>query len=259
MTTIPRVWYRLFAGKVRWAKKKAKAAVLKLRWERVRQRNHATEKVAVSGTSVLDSVDVVVINLDNRRDRLSDFREEMKRLGVPTWRRVSAANGKQIFPASPAFIAGSLGCTLSHIAALASVEWQNCTVAMICEDDVEFLISRNELEVLLQNFIADDRLDVLALYGRARGASFPISPQLRVVMGLVGRVCYVVKPHMAEPLSERFNAGIPLLNRGLRRGKGDLMWRKLQRRRFFFASPRFPAVRNREGYSDIEGRRLGAR
>jgi hypothetical protein len=256
---ILRVPYRSVARQLRRAARKVKAGLLNFRWARVNWRNPSPANVARVGAGLLSSVDVVVINLDNRSDRLSDFSAEMKRLGVTDWRRVPATNGAQFFPHLPAFFAGSIGCTLSHINALASVDWQNCVAAMICEDDAEFLVSRAEIEELLENFLGDDRLDVLALYGRARGASTPISTHLRIVMGLVGRVCYVVKPHMALPLAQRFETGIPLLKGGRRRGKGDQMWRKLQRRGYFFASPRFPAVRNRAGYSDIEGRGLGPR
>jgi hypothetical protein len=64
---------------------------------------------------------------------------------------------------------------------------------------------------------------------------------------------------MVQPLIERFQAGVPLLARGKRKGKGDQMWRKLQRTKYFFASPKKAFVQNSGGYSDIEGRELGPR
>jgi len=208
---------------------------------------------------IFSALDLLVINLEERQDRLELFAQQMHTLGIGSWQRVAATDGKANFPEMPPFFAGSLGCTMSHIDALNSIRSEGSRATVICEDDAEFLLNKVELAKLITEFLANPKLDVLALYGRARGGSHAISPLLRIAVGLVGRVCYVVKPHMVPILTEEFEKGIPLLKRGKRRGKGDQMWRRLQSRRYFFATPRVTAVRNRGGFSDIEGKQLGPR
>lgn len=258
LKNLPRFLWRFAIAALKKSRRRFKSALLKTRW--VLSRSKALpEGGPPEPQQGLKMVDVVVINLEARKDRLSGFRSQMKRLGIENWRRVAAQNGLKSFPRSEPFFAGSIGCTLSHVEALRSINWTSSTAAMICEDDAEFLLPREELDILINDFLSNPRLDVLALYGRTRGGSFPISPRLRLGVGLVGRVCYVVKPHMVGPLTERFLQGIPLLKQSKRRGKGDRMWNSLQARNYFFATPISAAVRNSEGHSDIEGRMLGPR
>ncbi len=220
----------------------------------------APRKSAVGSTSSsLSLLDVVVINLTERNDRLDKFAKEMEGLGISTWRRIDAVNGKQRFHNLESFFAGSIGCSLSHIDALQAAQNTEAEALLVCEDDAEFLLGREELEDIIGEFLSNPKVDILALYGRARGGAHTISSNLRIAVGLVGRVCYVVKPHMIEPLVARFKKGTKLLKKGKRRGKGDITWQALQSRKYFFATPTRLAVINGAGYSDIEGRDLGAR
>lgn len=249
------IWHSFIDQRKRLARR-VKREWLRGRW---RSKKVTTRAKSRGDQDSLSAIGVSVINLRGRNDRLAEFGEEMARLGIVGWNRIEAVNGTTQFPELSPFYAGSIGCTLSHIAALESADWTSKKAWMVCEDDAEFLLSRGDLAGLIGSFLADPRLDVLALYGRARGASYQIGPQMRISLGVVGRVCYVVKPHMKSVLVHQFSAGIPLLLKGRRKGKGDQMWRKLQRSRYFFATPALTAVQNRSGYSDIEGRRLGAR
>jgi hypothetical protein len=129
----------------------------------------------------------------------------------------------------------------------------------VCEDDLEFLAPRAEIEHAVRTFLDSPDLDVLSLSGRARGGAVPLENGLRLVVGLVGRGCYIVKPHMVEPLFDVFEKGIPKLMAGKRTGKGDLMWGRLQKRRHFFAAPHGTLAQQGSGFSDIEGRELGPR
>lgn len=136
---------------------------------------------------------------------------------------------------------------------------QKDSAVMVCEDDLEFVGRADEVMDCIEEFLANEQLDVLSLSGRARGGSIPISQNLRLVFGLVGRGCYVVKPHAVDPLLRRYEKGLAMLSKGDLRGKGDLMWRKLQTESLYFASPRKELARQRSGYSDIEQRELGPR
>jgi len=236
--------------------RKTKRSWLKFRWD---TRPHKALVSREEASDVLGRIGVSVINLESRQDRIAEFSHEMAQIEITDWRRVEAIDGRAEFPGINPFFSASIGCTLSHIAALDSADWLGKDAWMICEDDAELLLNRDDLSSVLSAFLENPSLDVLALYGRARGASHHIGSGLRISMGIVGRVCYVVKPHMKTVLIKEFSAGVPLLLEGIRKGKGDQMWRKLQRSTYFFATPAMPAVRNRSGYSDIEGKVLGAR
>jgi GR25 family glycosyltransferase involved in LPS biosynthesis len=213
----------------------------------------------VASDDVFERLDVVVINLDSRPDRLEEFTDEMSRLGIAPWRRLTAVDGRQEFPDLDPFYSGSIGCSLSHVVALDQAPWAGVDALMICEDDVEFLVDKNTLGSAIREFLDNPNLDVLALYGKARGGSHTISSNLRIVVGLVGTVCYVVKPHMAGVISGLFDKGVNDLRKGKRKGKSDILWNQLQARNYFFAAPIGGYAQNREGYSDIEGRLLGPR
>jgi hypothetical protein len=145
------------------------------------------------------------------------------------------------------------------VEAFEQAEWDSAEALLICEDDVEFLVDKSTIALAIQEFLDNPSLDVLALYGRARGGSQRISDNLRIVVGLVGTVCYVVKPHMTKVIGDLFTAGVADLEQGKRRGKSDVLWNQLQAKKYFFASPVSSYTRNREGFSDIEGRLLGPR
>lgn len=251
--------YRSVIRRLKKYRRQIKSLFLRARWASNAQRIVAPLPEFSSEDQVFAALDFVVINLDGRPERLQSFAQQMRNLGVGDWRRVGATNGRKKFPEMPPFFAGSLGCTLSHIDALDSIRWADYAAAVICEDDSEFLVNRRELATLIADFLSNPKLDVLALYGRTRGGAHAIGPRLRIGMGIVGRVCYVVKPHMAHVLAEKFREGVALLEKGERRGKGDQMWRSLQSHGYFFATPRTNAVRNSAGFSDIEGKQLGPR
>ena len=236
--------------------RETKRVSLKARWG-MRSRKNAERRTEAD--TALRRIGVSVINLAHRDDRIADFSGEMERLGIADWQRVDAIDGRKKFPKIDPFFSASIGCTLSHIAAIEQAKWHEKDAWMFCEDDAQFLIEQDDLSLILASFMNDPSLDVLALYGRARGASHRIGSGLRISRGIVGRVCYVIKPHMKKVLIDEFSAGVPLLLKGIRKGKGDQMWRKLQRSHYFFATPTRAMVQNRAGYSDIEGRILGSR
>jgi hypothetical protein len=206
-----------------------------------------------------DVMCIRVINLEHRNDRLSQISAELARMGLTSWERVEGFYGTTATPGSSQMIAGSIGCELSHIAALSEGIPAGTSAIMVCEDDLEFVKSREELELAIAEFLENPLLDVLSISGRARGGSFRISDRLRIVVGLVGRGSYVVKPRAIVPLIEVFAEGLALLQKNSIRGKGDLMWRKMQQTSHFFAAPVNSLAQQSGGYSDIEGKNLGPR
>jgi len=252
--------YRKFAGIGRHWKKVVHQSLLSCRWKLALLGRR--KRVLPHGerfSDALSKIHVSVINLKGRKDRYESFTRQMESLGITDWTRIEAVVGKAQYPEINSFFAGSAGCTLSHIAALEQVDWSACQAAMICEDDVEFLVPRGDVEAAVAAFLESPFIDVLSLSGRARGGSVAINDGLRLVVGLVGRGCYIVKPHMVRPLQQAFARGLPKLLAGNRRGKGDRMWGPLQSRKYFFVSPRQIVAQQGRGFSDIEGRELGTR
>jgi hypothetical protein len=253
-----KLFHMALAAQQRLARR-ARGVRLAARWDSKPNRVPFVERPALEPDEVFAQLDIVVINLDSRPDRMAEFAGEMTRLGLQSWRRMTAIDGRKEFPGLQPFFSGSIGCSLSHVLALEQANWAGSEALLICEDDVEFLCDKAKLASAIQEFLENPNLDVLALYGKARGGSHRISENLRIVVGLVGTVCYVVKPHMAKVIGDLFTAGVKDLELGRRRGKSDVLWNQLQTKNYFFASPVVPLARNREGFSDIEGRLLGPR
>jgi len=236
-----------------------RSRILRKRWQHIGVEGGLVTSTPVDPVRTFACLETVVINLNSRADRLKQFEDEIQKLRIPAWRRIEAVDGAENFPGLDPFYSGSIGCSLSHVQALKEARWNEIDGLLICEDDVEFLSSSEEISQLIEEFLSNPHLDVLALYGKARGGSHQVSNNLRIVVGLVGTVCYVVKPHMAPVISDLFVQGVEDLRRGKRRGKSDILWNKLQKRGYFFAAPLHSVARNRAGFSDIEGRNLGPR
>ena len=256
-------WLRFLVRRVLSAKshfvRRLRSASLARRWKSQQGHSSHNNSASVDSDDVFKRLDIVVINLQSRPDRLEEFSAEMARIGISCWRRLGAVDGRQQFPDLDPFYSGSIGCSLSHVLAFSEARWDEYEALLVCEDDVEFLVDKETIAAAIREFLDNPNLDVLALYGRARGGSHHISDRLRIAVGLVGTVCYVVKPHMTEVIGNLFTAGVADLKQGRREGKSDILWNRLQAKKYFFASPVGSYARNREGFSDIEGRLLGPR
>lgn len=210
-------------------------------------------------TPIEDRIGIYVINLRQREDRLRRFSESASSNGIPSWNRVEAVLGTEKHPGLDTVWANSIGCSLSHNVALQKFAESSHQVGLIFEDDTALDVPWGEVAKVIEEFMGNPMLDVLCLSYRARGGSLPISGDLRLIVGAVGRGAYVVKRHMVRPLQSANLAGVPKLQSGNRRGKGDVMWGLLQRKKYFFAGPRWQAAHQKEGFSDIEQAVLGRR
>ena len=243
--------YRRLLAVIRRFRGRRALRELAQRWEARRPRT-GTPSTAIR----LSDLPIVVISLPNRRDRLYEFEKEMKRLKASHYRVVPGVAGKELYPSIPGDFSGAIGCNLAHSNAVESNDWSKEQLLMICEDDVEFQVDADVLEALISEFHANPHLDVLCLAGRVRGPRIPISDNLAVVTGVVGQACYVVKPHMVEPLARLWRSGVSDLARLKLKGKNDIIWNKVQRRDAFFAFPHHKIARQRASYSDIQGREM---
>ena len=253
-----RILFRFVLGRVQAFQKRRRIRRLRLRFEESERRLPLSPS-PTPRDDVFSGVNVVVINLDNRGDRLESVTGQLASVGITEWTRISAVDGKSVFPDLDPFFAGSAGCSLSHIEALEQGSFDAPEAVMVCEDDLEFIGSREQLSACVEEFLTSPNLDVLCIAVRARGGSHHVSKKLRVIIGGAGRGCYLVKPHMVTRLLDSYQAGMPKLMAGDRAGKGDRMWHPLQQKGSFFAAPIGQLARQGSGFSDIEGRDLGAR
>ena len=187
---------------------------------------------------------VAVINMRERSDRLSSFMEEMRKLGIEEVRRFEAIPDER----------GPLGCARSHASLVRQMVETASTCLMICEDDVRFRASRDELDVLVDAFLDDDRAEVACLEFNAQKTRRYSRLFLRAVESQ-NAGCYLVKATIAEDLLDAFEAGVaamaaggdPLLH------SVDIVWKELQRSRIFVV-PIERAAYQEPGYSNVEER-----
>lgn len=183
------------------------------------------------------------INLDYRQDRRDLIEVELRKLPFIRAERVSATRDPN----------GSLGCAQSHIEALGQFLKSPDTITIICEDDLEFIASSDEIQEAIKEFWEHPMLDVLCLSFRLRGPRLPISQTMAVGNNIQTAACYVVKRKAARALLANFLESKKLLISGAPPSHAsiDITWKTLQARQLIFAIPRNPLALQRESYSDI--------
>lgn len=224
---------------------------LQRRWDTRRLVEHTpTHSFRLSG------LHIAVINLPSRKDRLIEFSEEMARLGVKQFQVVEGISGRDLYPELPGDFSGAIGCNLAHAKAVEAIDWTTSNLLMVCEDDVEFLVDKSELESIVTEFVNNPNLDVLCIAGRVRGGKIRISERLFVATGIVGQACYVIKPNMPGKLAPLWRLGVNDLSKKRLRGKNDIIWNQIQKKDAFFGFPTRPFARQRASFSDIQGRMM---
>jgi len=193
----------------------------------------------------LNSCHVVVINLKDRHDRRESFDAEAGKIGLTDFSYFEAHKNDR----------GALGCSMSHYSVLTENNPPNKPLLMVCEDDCEFLLNRDELDNLIEEFRANPKLDVLCLAYNTPQArrQITISPNLMVSENIQTTAAYLLKPHMIGVLAATakrsvnglMSSDIPGVN------EIDVLWKELQSV-FFFAVPIRRAAKQIASYSDIE-------
>ena len=190
----------------------------------------------------LERCDIRYINLDHRSDRREHFEAEMCRIGVSWHQRVPGVN------ASP----GILGCVLAHIDLLESWDRDRNRLLLVFEDDAQCVVTRDELDAVIEEFAAAPELQVLMLAHNAAW-HIPISDRLAVSSDVFTAAAFVLRPEMASKIQAAFQTSVHMLEANLPVHKAalDVVWREVQREEVFaIATPR--CVVQRPGYSDIE-------
>jgi len=125
----------------------------------------------------------------------------------------------------------------------------------VLEDDIEFLVSKSELERTVRAFLSDSRLDVLLLGYRTRSLAPRLSSGLRIITNSLTTSGYIVKPAALQSIVQSAESSVDLLSKGASPSKGsiDVVWQKLQCRGLIFATGAVRMARQRRSFSDIEG------
>lgn len=205
----------------------------------------------------------VVINLDERVDRLSQMESEFADLGLNFIRMPASKHS------NPA-----LGCIDSHCRVLEDFLKTDDDVVLVCEDDAQFKCRLQELEVYIKEFIKSGA-EVLCLGFYASNPT-PYSKLFFRSNDIQNRVAYIVKREPAKELikiwrklyqlilsgdhitnptnwySTLYNR-LPIINKAKDIYRGDQAW-KICQQSLIFVIPEIHLVVQRESYSDIEKR-----
>lgn len=194
----------------------------------------------------LKSLVTKYINLRYREDRNQQAKIALKSVGLDTVERFDAIQAP----------IGALGCALSHVAVLESLFKSKVGVALVCEDDIEFVGNARQLATVLEDFMRRPELDVLCLSYRLRGPAFPIGKHLALGNNIQTTAGYVVKQSALQPLIRCFKESAELLEDGapISSAAIDIKWKELQFSRLLFCIPRMPIAQQRQSYSDITGK-----
>jgi hypothetical protein len=199
-----------------------------------------------------------IINLAHRSDRWSAVSSEFARLGI-SFNRIDAVHTPEN---------GALGCLASHIKALEICAAEN-KHAWICEDDIIFTASSDELNYMISEFLTNS-CDVLCLgynsighieynetFYRTRDTQTASCYLVKcefipVLLELWKSVYASIMDHTKHALCEKF---MELNVRCYDFYAADQCWKLLQASHVFLISKK-RAVVQRPSYSDIEKRNV---
>lgn len=198
-------------------------------------------------------IPVIVINLKKRRDRLDQVKVELGKIGFLNVFILEAIDGRVRFPQLLSGHASNLGCTLSHLEAFEGYPQNGIPVA-ICEDDNQFLGSRESLSCLIREFLDTNSQDVLGVSVRVRGRKIEASQNMNMVGWALAPAFYIVKPRARNHVVKALKKSAKLLKKQRRGGPFDQVWRWPQRFHLNFVVPKERVARQRESFSDIQGK-----
>lgn len=195
---------------------------------------------------------IYYINLDHRVDRKEQILEEMKRMDIPESRieRISAVNTKEF---------GILGCGLSHKKTLERFMESDEQIAIILEDDFQFVQDKQYTHFLLEYpFQKQVKFDIIMLAGKIKEEKTTDFFFLKKVLDAQTTAGYMITREFAPKLIESLTESTNLLEDWWKKHNEkkheyclDIYWKKLQPENNWFVY--FPKLGiQRESYSDIE-------
>lgn len=186
------------------------------------------------------SVPCFYINLDCRFDRRELFETHLQRFDFLNVERINAIQ----------FDPGYVGCTLSHLTALAHAKRAGADVTLICEDDVEFFIDASSLCLLVEEFRKSSG-QVLCL-GHNSFLDYPYNGSFKRTLNSQTASAYLIKRDFIITLINSFSDSLSLALSGIAESDSalDQHWKYLQTK-YIFLIPDIPVAAQRPSWSDI--------
>jgi glycosyl transferase family 25 len=187
------------------------------------------------------------INLDRRPDRRAEIEGELERMGI---------SGER-FPAidiSP----GAVGCIISHIESLKLAKERGYPNVLILEDDLTFLVSKEDLWATLDSAMQETGGDydvIMLAYNIAKSREF--SPNLLTIQDAQTASAYIVHSRFYSTLIGQSEWALDKLwkTRVIHLFAYDIAWKDIQEESRWFATSRRIGLQ-RASFSDIEGRHV---
>jgi len=203
----------------------------------------------------LDIDSVIYINLDSRTDRNEEIINELSQINIDMSKvhRLSAVKRKW----------GALGCSLSHIACLKTIQERGYKRTLILEDDVGFEskdVERWNAGVIdINNMIKSNNYDMIFLGGFVRDHDGPLKTSYPTLFQTKNTSCthaYIVKAEYVNRLIEQTETAVQMMMKeapNVKQFHLDNAWSILMARdRWFISIPTL--AYQRDSYSDIEGK-----
>lgn len=200
----------------------------------------------------MDKIDkIYYINLEHRTDRFENINNQFNKINFTNYERINAIKHEY----------GPLGCCKSHLKVLNKIKEESCDIAMIIEDDLEFLVNREILDEYIEEFIKDDKLMVLCIAFNTKGTVKRHTNKLYITTDTQTTCCYIIKKDIVNELIVNFKESeeglTELVNNKLipiyPMCAIDQNWKKLQKNNIF-AIPNIRLAKQIKSYSDVINR-----
>ena len=202
---------------------------------------------------ILPGIDVILyINLDKRQDRRARFECEFRKIGVDPvkLRRISAVDTPKN---------GALGCLTSHInACRVAIEEYPGKNVLICEDDIVFQKSGEEIRGMLSSFRHDSNFeggyDVVMLAHNTHRSSPTNIPGIIKIIDSQTASAYLANTSYLEKLVNVYEEALKSFNIDhvwKEEYWNDQCWKVLQKQDTWYGFVPRIAIQG-ESYSDIE-------
>lgn len=193
---------------------------------------------------------IYVINLEHRKDRLTNFMNQMEQVGLKDKvERIDAVYKKEF---------GLLGCVKSHILVLDKIINSDYKNVLVCEDDFRFY-NRNKAKEYLNSLELNFDYDVISFSANEEASGFTITPSeylfLNKVSGVQTTSCYLINKNFCKTLYDNFQASAYWLERTKNPQSYalDIYWKRLQPiSKWYLTNPKLGF--QEPGYSDIENK-----
>ncbi len=185
-----------------------------------------------------------IINLDRRLDRLNQLHENINLNNLFYPKKFSAIEHNP----------GGIGCTLSHLKLL--LENINHPYICVIEDDFRFKCDCDTLKKTIEEFISNEKLDVLCIGNNQRRKNIKISDRLAITTSTQTASMYIAKssayPFLINSCTNSLTSYVNRMPYNVY--AVDQQWKRVQERSLIFCVPLVSMGQQAESFSDIEKR-----